>query len=205
LGVDGEREGLYYFAECEYSNIATRGARERCGAWRARWRVRLTHAGERAICCPDAPLARADNACAAGGSARGRRGHAEQRIQPPRRGKEPMPMVRPKEEVVAQALKAIAHPTRLRLLKHMAEGPLCVWELQKSTGLRQPNISQHLAILRDRGLVIPERRGNMTCYHLANKRIARLITLAEALFAGERGQGAASAGQGPAQRMEASR
>jgi DNA-binding transcriptional ArsR family regulator len=43
-------------------------------------------------------------------------------------------------------------------------------------------MSQHLAILRDRGLVVPERRGNMTCYRLADGRIADLIREAREIF-----------------------
>lgn len=89
--------------------------------------------------------------------------------------------------VVANALKALGHPTRLRLLQDIAQGPLCVQELQRNAGESQSNISQHLAILRDRGLVVPERKGNMTCYHLADEHIADLIALATRLF----GQGRA--------------
>jgi DNA-binding transcriptional ArsR family regulator len=44
-------------------------------------------------------------------------------------------------------------------------------ELEQS----QPNTSQHLAKLRDCGLIVPERRGGMTCYHLADERIAQVI------------------------------
>jgi DNA-binding transcriptional ArsR family regulator len=43
-------------------------------------------------------------------------------------------------------------------------------------------MSQHLAILRDRGLVVPERRGNMTCYRLADGRIADIIREAREIF-----------------------
>lgn len=84
--------------------------------------------------------------------------------------------------VVASAFKALGHATRLRLLKSMLEGPLCVRDLQHSLGQSQSNISQHLAVLRNRGLVISERRGNMTCYQLADEHIADLISLAEEVF-----------------------
>lgn len=84
--------------------------------------------------------------------------------------------------VIASALKALGHPTRLRLLQDVAQGPLCVQELQRNSGQSQSNISQHLAVLRDRGLVVSERQGNMTCYHLADERIADLIALAMRVF-----------------------
>ena len=78
---------------------------------------------------------------------------------------------------VSAILKAIGHPTRLRILERIAERGLCVSDLEEALGLRQANVSQHLAVLRDRGLVIAERRGNTTCYYLADPRIAEVITL----------------------------
>ncbi len=88
------------------------------------------------------------------------------------------------DNLIADALKAVGHPTRLGLLRQMADQPLCVSDLQQRVGRSQANVSQHLAVLRDRGLVVPERRGNMTCYHLADGRIADLVRLASDLFGG---------------------
>jgi DNA-binding transcriptional ArsR family regulator len=86
------------------------------------------------------------------------------------------------DERLATIFKAMGHPLRLRLLRDVVRGELCVSELGRQAESAQATISQHLAILRDRGLVIPERRGNMTCYRLADKRIADLIRRASQLF-----------------------
>jgi len=85
-------------------------------------------------------------------------------------------------EALARSLKAMGHPTRLGLLKRMSKGMFCVSELQRDLDRSQSSISQHLAILRDRGLVVPERKGNMTCYSLADERIADLLALAERIL-----------------------
>ena len=86
---------------------------------------------------------------------------------------------------VSAILKAIGHPTRLRILERIAERVLCVSDLEEALGLRQANVSQHLAVLRDRGLVIAERRGNMTCYYLADPRIAEVIALMQDISSNE--------------------
>jgi len=76
---------------------------------------------------------------------------------------------------VASILKAMGHPTRLQILQRIAQGEYCVSDLERELAQSQPNISQHLAKLRDCGLIIPERRGGMTCYKLADRRVADLI------------------------------
>ncbi len=80
-------------------------------------------------------------------------------------------------EQMASLFKSLAHPARLRILLRTVSGRLCVRELQENLGRSQANVSQHLRILRDQGLVVPERRGNEVCYHLADPRIARIIEL----------------------------
>ena len=76
---------------------------------------------------------------------------------------------------LAAFFKAMGHPTRLRILEKIVAGEFCVSDLETDLDRRQANISQHLAILRDRGLVIPTRRGKMVCYRLVDDRMADLI------------------------------
>lgn len=83
---------------------------------------------------------------------------------------------------LAAFFKAMGHPTRLRILERIAEGEFCVSELETDLDRRQANISQHLAILRDRGLVIPTRKGKMVCYGLADERIAEVIRQVRAVL-----------------------
>jgi ArsR family transcriptional regulator len=82
-------------------------------------------------------------------------------------------------EALVRLFKAMGHPTRLGLLKRISVGTFCVSELHRHLDQSQSSTSQHLAILRDRGLVVPDRRGNMTCYSLADERLVELLALAE--------------------------
>ena len=76
---------------------------------------------------------------------------------------------------LAHILRAMGHPTRLRILQRIAEGEFCVSDLERELEQSQPNISQHLGKLRDCGLIMPERRGGMTCYRLVDERVTRVI------------------------------
>jgi DNA-binding transcriptional ArsR family regulator len=76
---------------------------------------------------------------------------------------------------LAAFFRALGHPTRLRILEKVLAGEFCVSELEADLDRRQPNISQHLGILRDRGLVTSVRKGRMVCYRLADERIAGMI------------------------------
>ncbi|HKK31494.1 MAG TPA: metalloregulator ArsR/SmtB family transcription factor, partial [Alphaproteobacteria bacterium] len=63
-------------------------------------------------------------------------------------------------------LKAVAEPTRLRIVALCAEGELAVSELTHILGQSQPRVSRHLKILTDAGLIAPMREGNWTFYRL---------------------------------------
>lgn len=63
-------------------------------------------------------------------------------------------------------LKLISEETRLRILVLLFEGDLCVCQLTGITNISQPNISKHLARLRDAGLVVDEKRDLYTFYSL---------------------------------------
>ncbi len=79
---------------------------------------------------------------------------------------------------LAQFFKALGHPTRLGILARIVSGEFCVMDLEEHLDRSQANISQHLAVLRDRGLAVPKRRGNKVCYHLADERLGHIINLA---------------------------
>ena len=81
-------------------------------------------------------------------------------------------------EPLAQMFKALGHPTRLGIIAKIISGEFCVIELQEHLDRSQANLSQHLAVLRERGLAIPERQGNKVCYRLADERITQIVALA---------------------------
>src|SRR6516225_1768472 len=64
-------------------------------------------------------------------------------------------------DALAERLKALADPTRLRMLDLLAQqsAPLCVCEVNEHFAQRQPTISHHLRILREAGLIDCEKRG----------------------------------------------
>ncbi len=75
----------------------------------------------------------------------------------------------------AGVLRALAHPARLQILQLLRERERCVCEFESLLGLRQPNISQHLAILRAAGLVTTRRDGLRVLYSVADPALYALL------------------------------
>ncbi|MCK8787373.1 metalloregulator ArsR/SmtB family transcription factor [Roseomonas sp. NAR14] len=85
----------------------------------------------------------------------------------------------------AEFLRALAHPMRLRILCRLLEGELAVAGFESELGLRQPNLSQQLAALREAGLVATRRESKSIVYSLADARVAGVLeALRAALPAG---------------------
>ena len=84
-------------------------------------------------------------------------------------------MVRPDYDESARILKALAHPTRLQLVDLIREKRPCVKFMEEVLGVAQPNISQHLSLLRNMGIVEAEREGNLVCYRIKNQRVLKLL------------------------------
>jgi ArsR family transcriptional regulator len=68
---------------------------------------------------------------------------------------------------LARLFRALADPTRLRLINLMAEGEICVCYFVEVLGAAQPKISRHLAYLRRAGIVAARREGKWMHYRLA--------------------------------------
>jgi DNA-binding transcriptional ArsR family regulator len=68
----------------------------------------------------------------------------------------------------AEVLKTLASPRRLEIIHRLAEGPCEVRRLAEELGASQPNVSQHLAVLRGAGIVDAERNGREIRYRLAD-------------------------------------
>ena len=81
-----------------------------------------------------------------------------------------------RHEWLAQRFKALGHPVRLQILEVLeAEGESCVCHLEARLGQRQANISQHLARLRDAGLVTDRRDGLNVYYSLTDDSVGSLL------------------------------
>lgn len=77
----------------------------------------------------------------------------------------------------ADVLKTLAHPRRLQILHRLADGPTEVGALAATLGVSQPNVSQHLAVLRATGIVEWERDGREVRYRLADPDVMRACSL----------------------------
>ena len=84
-------------------------------------------------------------------------------------------------EAMAQALKLLSNADRLKMLCRMGMGDgdhgttPTVGEMVALTGLSQSRVSQHLALLRESGVVAPERKGQTVRYRLADARIRAVM------------------------------
>ena len=79
----------------------------------------------------------------------------------------------------AKFFRGLADPSRLTVLEMLRQGPRCVSELVKATRLSQPNLSMHLACLRECGLVRARRNGRFIYYELADPGVVRLLQNAD--------------------------
>jgi ArsR family transcriptional regulator len=68
----------------------------------------------------------------------------------------------------AEVLKTLANPRRLEIIHRLAQGPCEVGRLAEEIGASQPNISQHLSVLRAAGIVDAERDGREVRYRLTD-------------------------------------
>lgn len=83
---------------------------------------------------------------------------------------------------LAGFFKAIAHPTRIDILKTIYKRDICVNDISNELNINQPNISQHLAILKNYNILKKIKRGNEACYKIKDKAIIKLINEAERLI-----------------------
>ena len=74
-------------------------------------------------------------------------------------------------------LKIIAHPIRIRILEDLVQGVKCVSDFEESLKISQPNVSQHLTLLRTHGLVDYFIDGRLKCYFLKEPLIPDLLEL----------------------------
>lgn len=87
-------------------------------------------------------------------------------------------------ETAARALKAMAHPLRLKILCVVSNQEVCVQDIVAAVGTSQSNISQHLAILRDKGVLATRKDANRVYYRVADQRTLQLVALMREVFCG---------------------
>ena len=77
--------------------------------------------------------------------------------------------------LTANALKAMAHPIRWRILCALGENELTVREIIERVGTSQSNVSQHLEILRNKNIISSRKDGNRVFCRVRNKQLQMLI------------------------------
>lgn len=85
-------------------------------------------------------------------------------------------------ERASRSMKAIAHPLRLKILCTLGNQEVSVQEIVDQVGTSQSNISQHLAILRDKGILTARKDANRVYYRVGDERTLRLILMMRDVF-----------------------
>lgn len=93
-------------------------------------------------------------------------------------------------ELHARLCKAIADPKRLLIINELRNGPMTVNEIADALEISQSNTSQHLAILRERGIVTVEREGTSSYYSLRGRKVLKAIDLLREFMAQEMNESA---------------
>ncbi|HBH35568.1 MAG TPA: transcriptional regulator [Gammaproteobacteria bacterium] len=82
----------------------------------------------------------------------------------------------------SRALKAMSHPLRLKILCTLGEQEVSVQDIVENVGTSQSNISQHLAILRDKDILSTRKDANRVYYKIGDPRLLQLISMMRAVF-----------------------
>jgi DNA-binding transcriptional ArsR family regulator len=85
-------------------------------------------------------------------------------------------------EQAALAIKAMAHPLRLKILCLLGNQELSVQDIVENVGTTQSNISQHLAILRDKDVLATRKEANFVYYRINDPRTLKLVGLMREVF-----------------------
>lgn len=85
-------------------------------------------------------------------------------------------------ERASRSLKAMSHPLRLKILCTLGDQEVSVQEIVDYVGTSQSNISQHLAILRDKGILASRKDANRVFYRVSDSRTLQLIGMMREVF-----------------------
>ena len=82
----------------------------------------------------------------------------------------------------ADIFQALGHPTRIAILELLSEGELSAGTLIEKLGMEQANVSQHLAVLRAKQIVVNRRAGNQVFYSVRDPLISEVLALMKRYF-----------------------
>ncbi|MHC4061614.1 MAG: ArsR/SmtB family transcription factor [Planctomycetota bacterium] len=78
-------------------------------------------------------------------------------------------------EHVAEVLRAVGHPVRLQIVQLLEKGEKCVGDIARAVGGKQAVTSQHLTMMRDKGVLSRRREGAKIYYRIENKSVIKLL------------------------------
>ena len=87
-------------------------------------------------------------------------------------------------EQASRAMKAMSHPLRLKILCVLGDQEVSVQDIVERVGTSQSNISQHLAIMRDKGVLRTRKDANRVYYRVGDIRTLELIKMMREVFCG---------------------
>lgn len=94
------------------------------------------------------------------------------------------PLITQDEDIerASRSLKAMSHPLRLKILCTLGDQEISVQDIVEHVGTSQSNISQHLAILRDKGILFSRKDANRVYYKVGDSRTLALIDMMREVF-----------------------
>ncbi len=85
-------------------------------------------------------------------------------------------------QLISNVFKALAHPTRIQIVKLLRNGELCVCDILPNLDSEQSNTSQHLTVLKNQGIVESRKDGSKVIYSVKNKEVYEMVDLVEAII-----------------------
>ncbi len=89
------------------------------------------------------------------------------------------------EDLYVKIYKALAHPIRIKIVMSLLNGPLCVCVLNENVEFSQSNLSQHLKVLKDSGILKSEKDGIRIIYSIKDDEVKNLLQITEKIIRNE--------------------
>ena len=89
------------------------------------------------------------------------------------------------DDMYVKIFKALGHPIRIKIVRSLRNGPLCVCTINDNVDFSQSNLSQHLKILKDAGVLKSEKDGLKIMYSIKDEEIKNILDIAEQIIKNE--------------------
>jgi DNA-binding transcriptional ArsR family regulator len=89
------------------------------------------------------------------------------------------------EDMYVRIYKALAHPIRIKIVRTLRDGPLCVCTLNENVEFSQSNLSQHLKILKDAGILKSDKDGIKILYSIKDDEVKNVLDITDKIIRNE--------------------